>query len=201
MYTNTEPIILASASPRRQQYLMEMGLDFTVQTASVHEQPHAGETPENFVARMALEKAAVISRQCADSWVISGDTVVCLGDTILGKPADGADAVAQLMALSGREHQVKTGFCVAQRAGGVRCVEVVSTKVFFAEFSDEVARAYVATGEPFDKAGSYGIQGKGIFLVKAIEGSYANVVGLPLYELMTVLLAHKVIQPADANFS
>ncbi len=207
MYSNTEPIILASASPRRQHYLAEMGLTFTIKTAFVHEQPLADETPEGFVVRMAQEKAAAISTEFPDSWVISGDTVVCLYDTILGKPIDNRDAVDQLMALSGREHYVRTGFCVAHRAGGVSSVQVVSTKVIFAEFSKEVALAYVATGESFDKAGSYGIQGKGIFLVKAIEGSYSNVVGLPLYELMAVLLAHKVIQPAlltakrDAFFS
>ncbi len=196
MYSNTKPIILASASPRRQQYLVQMGLTFTIQTALVHEQPVADETPDGFVGRMAQEKAAAISAESPDSWVISGDTVVCLEDTILGKPTDRRDAVAQLMALSGREHYVRTGFCVAQRRAGISSVQVVSTKVLFAEFSKEVALAYVATGESFDKAGSYGIQGKGIFLVKAIEGSYSNVVGLPLYELMTVLLTHKVIQPA-----
>lgn len=196
MYSNLEPIILASASPRRQRYLKEMGLIFTVQTAFVDEQPFADETPEGFVGRMAQEKAAAISRKFPDSWIISGDTVVCLGEAILGKPVDDRDAVTQLMALSGREHYVRTGFCVAHRAGGVSRVQVVSTKVLFAEFSREVALAYVATGESLDKAGSYGIQGKGIFLVKAIEGSYSNVVGLPLYELMAVLLAHKVIQPA-----
>lgn len=145
---------------------------------------------------MAQEKAVAISSQFPDCWVISGDTVVCLGDAILGKPADDRDAVAQLMALSGREHYVRTGFCVAQRAAGVKSVQVVSTKVLFAEFSKEVALAYVATGESVDKAGSYGIQGKGIFLVKTIEGSYSNVVGLPLFELMAVLLTHKVIHPA-----
>ncbi len=208
MYQNTESIILASGSPRRRQYLKEMGVNFTVQTAFVDENPFDNEDPESFVLRMASEKAAAVSSEFPDSWVISGDTVVCLGDKILGKPADENDAVALLMALSGREHYVKTGFCVAHGSRGVKTLQVVSTKVLFAEFSREVARAYVAAGESLDKAGAYGIQGKGIFLVKAIEGSYSNVVGLPLHELMKVLQVHGVIEPAvfvgsriDTNFS
>ncbi len=195
MYQNTESIILASGSPRRRQYLVEMGIKFTVQTALVDEQPFDKENPESFVLRMALAKAAVVSAEFPDSWVISGDTVVCLDDRILGKPVDEDDAVALLMALSGREHCVKTGFCVAHELRGVKTLQVVSTKVVFAGFSKEVARAYVAAGESLDKAGAYGIQGKGIFLVKAIEGSYSNVVGLPLHELLTVLQAHGVIAP------
>jgi septum formation protein len=195
MYHNRDEIILASGSPRRQQFLKEMGLSFLVRTASVRERPFDHEGPDDFVLRMAREKAAVVSLEFPDSWVISGDTVVCLGNKILGKPADEHEAVALLMALSGREHCVKTGFCVAHRSRGVKIVQSVTTKVRFAEFSELVARAYVATGESLDKAGAYGIQGKGVFLVKAIEGSYSNVVGLPLYELMEVLQANGVIEP------
>ena len=195
MYHNREELILASGSPRRQQYLKEMGLNFTVRTAAVNEQPFEHESPEDFVLRMAREKAVVVSSEFPDSWVISGDTVVCLGDKILGKPADENDAVALLMELSGREHCVKTGFCVAHGLRGVNIVQSVTTKVHFAEFSESIARAYVAEGESLDKAGAYGIQGKGGLLVKAIEGSYSNVVGLPLYELTEVLLANGVIEP------
>lgn len=196
MYQNVQPIILASGSPRRQQYLKEMGLRFTIQTAAVREQPQGNEDSASFVMRMAEEKAAVVSAEFADSWVISGDTVVCLGDKILGKPSDEREAVTQLMALSGREHSVKTGFCVVHKARGLKIVQLVATKVLFADFSEAVALAYVATGESLDKAGAYGIQGKGIFLVRAIDGSYSNVVGLPLYELVEVLLAYGVIEPA-----
>lgn len=196
MYHNIEPIVLASGSPRRRQYLEEMGLTFTVRTVSVEECPRENENSASFVLRMATEKAAAVSVECPDSWVISGDTVVCLDDRILGKPVDEAEAVALLMALSGREHFVKTGFCVTHGARGIRMAELVSTKVRFAEFSESIAAAYVATGESLDKAGAYGIQGKGIFLVKTIEGSYSNVVGLPLYELMAVLQVYGVIEPA-----
>jgi septum formation protein len=195
MYRNRDEIILASGSPRRQHYLKEMGLCFTVRTAAVHEQPFARERPEDFVLRMAREKAMAVSIEFPDSWVISGDTVVCLGDKILGKPADEHQAVALLMKLSGREHGVKTGFCVVHGTRGVEIARVVTTRVRFAEFSESVARAYVATGESLDKAGAYGIQGKGILLVRSIAGSYSNVVGLPLCELVEVLQAHGVIEP------
>ena len=194
MYHNQSKLILASGSPRRQQYLKDMGLNFVVRTASVHEQPLEQETSENFVLRMSREKAAAVSVDFPDSWVISGDTVVCLGDQILGKPTDKDHAFALLMELSGREHCVKTGFCVSKSSSGVEVAQSVTTKVYFSKFSESVARAYVATGEPLDKAGAYGIQGKGACLVKSIEGSYSNVVGLPLYELMEVLLEKGVIK-------
>ncbi len=195
MYYNSQPIILASGSPRRQQYLDEMGLTFTVQKASVQENPLDNEDPEVFVRRMALEKAAEVSSLFPESWVISGDTVVCLGNKILGKPVDKHEAVALLMSLAGREHHVKTGFCVAYGARDIKIIQSVTTKVCFSDFSETVAKAYVAAGESFDKAGAYGIQGKGVFLVKAIEGSYSNVVGMPMHELMEVLQTHGVIKP------
>jgi septum formation protein len=194
MYHNSDAIILASGSPRRQQYLKEMGLSFTVKTATVQEYPFDHESPQSFVLRMAREKAGEVSSEFPNSWVISGDTVVCLGDKILGKPADEEEAINLLMTLSGREHSVKTAFCVAHCSRGVEIVQSVTTKVHFTEFSESVARAYVAAGESLDKAGGYGIQGKGIFLVKSIEGSYSNVVGLPLCELMEVLQANNIIK-------
>ncbi len=196
MYSNRDELILASGSPRRKQYLKAMGLRFSIRTVSVDEIPKPLENSGDFVRRMAREKAAGVSAECPQSWVISGDTVVCLGDKILGKPADEREAVALLMALSGKEHLVKTGFCVAHQARGVECIRMVTTKVHFTDFPESVAHAYVAAGESLDKAGAYGIQGKGVLLVKTIEGSYSNVVGLPLSELIDVLLAHGVIEPA-----
>lgn len=194
MYHNSDEIILASGSPRRQQYLKEMGINFMVKTASVQEHAFDHESPKSFVLRMAREKAGKISLKFPDSWVISGDTVVCIEDKILGKPFDEEDAFALLMSLSGREHSVKTAFCVAHYSRGVEIVQSVSTMVHFTDFSESVARAYIAEGESLDKAGAYGIQGKGIFLVKSIEGSYSNVVGLPLCELIEVLQANNIIQ-------
>jgi len=194
MYHNSDEIILASGSPRRQQYLKEMGISFIVKTASVQEHAFDHESPKSFVLRMAREKAGKISLNFPDSWVISGDTVVCIEDKILGKPVDEEDAITLLMTLSGREHNVKTAFCVAHYSRRVEIVQSVTTRVHFTDFSESVARAYVAEGESLDKAGAYGIQGKGIFLVKSIEGSYSNVVGLPLCELIEVLQENNVIQ-------
>ena len=195
MYTNRETIILASGSPRRKQYMLDAGLDFIVQTASVEEHVAEGEEVDDFLLRMAREKAREISMQSPDCWVVSVDTVVCLDDVILGKPRDDEHAVAMLMMLSDREHTVKTGFCVAHCRQGIMDCRLVATRVRFGSFSRAVARAYVATGEPADKAGAYGIQGRGGCLVKSIEGSYSNVVGLPLHELLDVLLNHNVIAP------
>lgn len=195
MYRNTEAIILASGSPRRSQYLQDMGLVFQVRIAAVDERPLADEDPADFVVRMAREKAAAIRAACPESWVISGDTVVCLGRRILGKPVDADHAVAQLMALSGVDHRVMTGFCIAHAGRQVEIARSVTTTVRFTAFSEATARAYVATGESLDKAGAYAIQGKGACLVAAIDGSYSNVVGLPLCEVLHVLETHGVIEP------
>lgn len=172
-----------------------MGLTFSVHTAAIDEQPEVDEDPAAFVIRMAREKAVAIREIFPESWIISGDTVVCLGRRILGKPADAEDAVDQLMALSGREHCVRTGFCVTHSRKSVEVSRSVTTKVRFAPFSEATARAYVATGESFDKAGAYAIQGVGACLVQAIEGSYSNVVGLPLCELLQILRECGVIEP------
>jgi septum formation protein len=145
---------------------------------------------------MADEKVAEVSCRYPDAWVIGGDTVVCLDKKILGKPAGPKEAVDQLMALSGREHRVITGFCVTNFRRGVKVLESVTTYVRFMRYSQQIALAYAATGECFDKAGAYGIQGVGGGLVETIDGSYSNVVGLPLCQLMQVLLLHEVIAPA-----
>lgn len=195
MYRNSEAIILASGSPRRSQYLHDMGLIFRVRTAALDERPHADEDPADFVVRMAREKAAAVSADYPESWIISGDTVVCLGRSILGKPVDAENAVALLMALSGAEHCVRTGFCVVHAGRQVEVARSVMTTVRFTAFSEATARAYVATGESLDKAGAYAIQGKGACLVESIDGSYSNVVGLPLCEVLQVLQAYGVIEP------
>ncbi len=201
MYFNSQSLILASASPRRQQYLLDMGLTFTVQTAAIDEQPGNGEDPCAFVIRMAREKAAMVRATAQDAWIISGDTIVCLEERILGKPANAEDALAQLKALSGREHTVRTGFCVSHAGKGVEVYQVEATKVRFASLTEATARAYVASGEGLDKAGGYAIQGKGACLVQSIEGSYSNVVGLPLCALIDVLMGHGVIEPALAGWA
>ncbi len=175
--------------------MREMGLDFTVFEASIDETAGRDESPDDFVQRMALEKTDAARQVFADAWIIGGDTVVCHGEKLLGKPGSEEEAVTMLMSLAGGEHAVKTGVCVACANLEISVVRVVTTRVFFNDFSEVVARAYVAAGESMDKAGGYGIQGMGACLVRGIDGSYSNVVGLPLGELLEILTEYKVIEP------
>ncbi len=193
MFYNKEPVILASGSPRRQKYLEDMGISFSTRTVSIDETPVGGEDPGLFVVRMAREKAEAVSNRFYRNWVIAGDTAVCLGRKILGKPLDDEDAVAMLMSLCGKEHVVRTGIFLCHGERKLSDYRLVATKVVFGHFDEATARGYVRTGECLDKAGAYGIQGKGAFLVKSIEGSYSNVVGLPLHELLEMLRHHQVI--------
>lgn len=195
MFFNRAPIILASGSPRRREYLQNLGLDFSTTVPEIDETVQAGESPNAFVERMAKEKGLTVCRTDPGAWVISGDTVVCIDDRILGKPSSEAEALALLLTLRGRQHVVISGFCVANGGRDIAVVKSVETRVDFADFSEELAKSYVATGEPFDKAGAYGIQGKGAVLVAGVEGSYSNVVGLPLHELTETLLQLSIITP------
>lgn len=198
MYNNNESIILASGSPRRKEFLQSLGVSFKIYVASIDELAEIGELAEDFVLRMAKEKAATVGEKFPDSWIISGDTVVCLGKEILGKPTSKENAVELLMQLSGQTHFVRSGFCLWHERKNIVRAQSVVTSVRFTNFSEQVARAYVATGEPMDKAGGYGIQGVGGVLVDSIEGSYSNVVGLPMVELVSVLEEERVIFPVDA---
>jgi septum formation protein len=193
IYHTSKPLILASSSPRRQRYLHDLGLQYRIHAADIDEELLPGEEPQVFVQRLAEEKTRAVMELYPASWIVGADTVVSLADSILGKPQDSADAVSMLMQLSGKEHWVRTGICLACRQEGVVAVQSVTTRVLFSSFSEKVAQAYVATGEPLDKAGAYGIQGQGAFLVKEITGSYSNVVGLPLCELLVMLEVHGVI--------
>ena len=176
-------IILASQSPRRQELLKLIGIPFAVRVADIDEtlEPCA---PEIAVAQLSRKKAEAVPHT-ADETVIGADTVVVLDGEILGKPADEADAFRMLRFLSGRRHQVMTGVTVLQ---GDRCVSVTEvTEVSFRELSDGEIRDYIATGEPMDKAGSYGIQSGGALFVDGIHGDYYNVVGLPVCRLHQIL--------------
>lgn len=181
-------LILASGSPRRRRFLEAQGLDFEVIVPCVVEEPLPGETPFQFAGRTAFEKAGSVAAVHSEAWVLGADTVVVLDGKILGKPSGAADAERMLIRLAGRTHEVLTGFCIRRDQDGVLVSRVVSTEVRFASFGRELAAAYVRTGEPLDKAGSYGIQGIGGFLVEKIVGSPSNVVGLPLSEVMTEFL-------------
>ena len=194
MFINRKSLVLASNSPRRREYFQDLGLAFTVYAADIDERVAKEEAPDTFVRRMAREKAMAVRHLFPDSWVVAADTVVCLGSRILGKPMDEEEAVGMLMSLAGQEHVVRTGYCVTCEEEDALVVSSVATSVWFADFSFEVATAYAATGEPLDKAGAYGIQGKGAFLVEKIEGSYSNVVGIPLHEVLVELVRWGVVE-------
>lgn len=193
VYENREHLILASASPRRQQYLADLGLRFSVVAAQIDETARVGEEADAFVKRMAKSKAQAVGLKHANSWVIGGDTVVTVDKEILGKPLDYEDAFKMLMKLSGRTHHVLSAIVLYRNTSERMVTQVVSSQVEFFPFPESVARAYIATGEPMDKAGSYGIQGKGAVLVRKISGSYTNIVGMPLGELVHLLLREQVI--------
>ena len=189
-------LVLASASPRRQRFLRGLGLDFLVEPAFIDERHLPGENPEDFALRMAREKAEAVSVQYPTACVLAADTIVVLDGEILGKPVDPADAQAMLDKMAGRSHEVLTAFCLCRQDSRPLFVcQAIKTKVFFRTLSAELVAAYVATGEPLDKAGSYGLQGCGGFLVEKIDGSYSNVIGLPLAEVMRELLGAGVVVP------
>jgi septum formation protein len=181
-------LFLASQSPRRRQLLEQLGLRFSVLDCAVDEVRAPGEPPEDYVRRVAREKAGAGLLQVAatrDAVVLAADTEVVLGDDVFGKPADAASAAAMLARLSGRAHRVLSAVCVAD-AGREREV-LQETIVHFAPLDAAAIAAYVATGEPFGKAGAYAIQGRAAAFVSRVEGSYTGVMGLPLFETAQLL--------------
>ena len=185
------PLILASASPRRRELLESAGLRFSVVPSDAIESIREGEAPDELVRRLAREKAAVVAERAPDAVILAADTVVALGAALLEKPVDGEDARRMLRALSGKAHQVWTGVAIAD--GGRLQDFCVRTEVRFRDLSDEEIGAYVASGEPMDKAGAYGIQGRAAAFVVGIQGSYTNVVGLPLAETLVALRAFAIV--------
>ncbi|MEE0944377.1 MAG: Maf family protein [Clostridia bacterium] len=186
-----EKIILASASPRRSEILKNIGLRFDIVVSDADESSISENCPaELYVQGLALLKAAAAAKktECEkDGVVIAADTVVVLDGKILGKPKDREDAAEMLRMLSGREHSVITGICVLRLKDAFSVCESVVTKVKFKDLSPELIDLYVATNEPLDKAGAYGIQGKGAILAERIDGDYFNVVGLPVSRLCEIL--------------
>ena len=196
-------IVLASASPRRQELLRSAGIPFTVQAAEIDESPHQGESPRNCAERLACQKAFHVSKSRPGEWVLGADTIVVIDEAILGKPRDENDAARMLRLLSGRTHRVITGVCLggdkvasgqwsaASDAKPLKtedrelrtwvedaCSE--TTLVTMCDLSDAEIRGYIATGEPMDKAGAYAIQGFASRWIPRVEGDYSNVVGLPV---------------------
>jgi septum formation protein len=181
-------IYLASQSPRRQELLAQLGVRFETIDASVHEQLQAGESPEQYVSRVAREKAGAglfkLGGQ-AQAIVLGADTDVVIDGDVLGKPEDAGQAAALLRRLSGRTHQVHTAVWLV--SAGRESSATVSSDVRFAELSDSEIADYIATGEPFGKAGAYAIQGRAAAFIAAISGSYSGVMGLPLHETSVLL--------------
>ena len=188
-------IILASNSPRRRELLAQIGIrDFQILSPDVDETVEPGLSPARMVETLSLRKArAAAGRAGADDLILAADTVVALDGRVLGKPRDQEEAFAMLSALSGREHRVYTGVTVL--GGGRAATEHEETAVAFRALSPEEIRDYIATGEPMDKAGAYGIQGVGALLVQGIRGDYCNVVGLPLFRLGRMLSGFGVKLP------
>ena len=189
-------LVLASGSPRRRQLLEWAGFAPQVLTAPIDESVREGELPEHYVERLALEKgeAAVAAHGLEDHVVLTADTTVHLDGQILGKPADAEEAFAMLSRLANRSHRVSTGVCVW--AQGRPVVWVDSTTVVFRRLTPGEIRAYVATGDPLDKAGAYGIQGRAGVFVSQVHGSWTNVMGLPMASTVEVLGDHG-IRPAE----
>jgi septum formation protein len=180
-------IILASASPRRSELLESAGIRFDVVPGHIDETPFPNEEPVAHVLRLAQEKAREVAHREAGHWFVGADTIVLCDGEIMGKPRNEADAERMLRKLSGRAHEVITGYAVYDRKEGRLKSDAVSTRVVFKELTDAEIFAYVTTGCPLDKAGAYAIQGGAAYMVERIEGSYTNVVGLPLCEVVAAL--------------
>jgi septum formation protein len=175
----TGRLILASESPRRKELLSQLGVAFTVMPSGISEQFPAG-PPQDGVVALALAKARAVAARIDSGVVLGADTEVVLGGTAFGKPRDHEDARRMLRALSGRQHEVMTGLALVEAPDGHSTSETVVTKVRMKEYDDVAIDEYLATAEPFDKAGAYAVQGLGETLVESVDGCYTNVVGLPL---------------------
>ncbi|KAB2834918.1 MAG: septum formation inhibitor Maf [Candidatus Dadabacteria bacterium] len=191
----SQRIVLASSSPRRTELLRATGLGFEVIHPSSNETVSDGEAPEEFVLRVSLEKACSVSSALGDgaAIVIGADTIVVVDGEILGKPGDTEEASSMLRKLSGKEHRVYTAFSVVRAKNELLHSESVCTAVRVKPLAASEIEGYIKTGEPMDKAGAYAIQGAGSFIVSGIEGSYSNVVGLPVEELLEALKKLEIV--------
>ncbi len=191
-------LVLASNSPRRRQLLALGNWDFIVNVADIDETQLAGETPKEYVLRLAQEKAlAVKDKASAENIIIGSDTTVVLDDAILGKPVDEKEAERMLKQLRGRTHQVYTGLVVYRKRDGKTLTELSVTDVPMREYSDDEIRAYIKTGDPMDKAGAYAIQHPDFQPVHSMQGCYASVMGLPMCHLLRALKKFDVTPAAD----
>jgi len=184
-------IVLASASPRRQELLKTAGIQFVVKPANIPEIRQPNEKPRDFAERMAKEKAHALWDRDRNQFVLGADTIVVVDDQVLGKPKDEEDATRMLGLLSRREHEVITGVCLISR--DFEDVRSEITTVHFLEMKTGEIRDYIASGEPMDKAGAYAIQGKASSWISKTEGDYSNVVGLPMDLVLRMLREHKLL--------
>jgi septum formation protein len=196
------PLILASESPRRRELLGQVGIPFRVCPGNIDETSMAG-APSYIAKTLAEKKALSVSADFSGQWILGADTIVVLDDHILGKPADRADASSMLKILSSKDHEVITGFSIINTSGEIVCTDHESTLVSIKSLSDREIDAYIATEEPFGKAGSYAIQGIGAFMVQGIKGDYSNVVGLPLFTLIKRMIEVGALKefPAMTDFA
>jgi septum formation protein len=186
-------LILASASPRRRHLLQQAGLPFEVVPSDFDEEAVPFTQPEPHVKALARGKAASVGGRYPESWVIGADTTVVVGKNVLGKPKSMEEARAMLGRLSGRTHQVFTGYCLYNEDLNIARCHAIRSDVRFKQLSDQEIDWYIRTDEPYDKAGAYAVQGIGAALIRRIDGSYTNVVGLPLCEVVEGLLQEGVI--------
>lgn len=192
-------ILLASGSPRRSELLRQLLSNFSVAACNVDERVLPEEPPVSYVLRMATLKsrAALLAQGFSEEieWILGADTIVAVGELVLGKPRNAEEARSMLRQLQGRSHEVLTGLCLLHRRSGLTCSEAVRTQVWMTAFGEEKIDEYLSSGEPYDKAGAYAIQGIGGRLIEKIEGSYSNVVGLPLERLQELFDRLEIRKP------
>ena len=182
-------LVLASESTRRVDLLRSLGVSFAIMPPGIDEHRRPSESPKDYVLRMAYEKAQKVGSLFPEKWVIGADTIVVHKGRVLGKPKTEEEAFAMLKRLRASWHKVFTGYCILNVSRHIVYQDVAETKVFIKDLTDEEIEKYINTTEPFDKAGSYAVQGKGGYMVKEIKGSYSNVVGLPICEITEALLS------------
>ena len=194
-------LILASRSPRRYELLKQIGLDFEVIPSRVEEENFVqNESPRDHVLRLSEAKALDVAKRNTDHWVIGADTIVYINGVILGKPRTHEEALDMLGRLNGQEHQVLSGIAAHHLSRGMADRKAVQTAVKMRPVTRDEMKWYIGTGEPFDKAGAYAIQGIGSFMIESIRGSYTNVVGLPVCELIQMLERLGALKISDRGF-
>jgi septum formation protein len=182
------PLVLASVSPRRKEILTQIGIPFESVDSGIEETAHGRLSPVELSCRIAVRKAESVQHLYPQRWILGADTIVVLKNRIFGKPRDTRECREMLFSLSGRNHWVITEFCLVDPGGVSVHVEAVTTRVKVKKMSEGEIEAYIKTGEPFGKAGGYAIQAIGSFMIEHIKGSYTNVVGLPVCEVINAMI-------------